>query len=51
VLAAAVQAGEEVARQGRVSQQTLEALTRDLAPRETVIAMANEYFAQELAKA
>jgi len=50
VLLAAVQAGEEVVRHGKISPETLEALTQDLAPRETLIQMANQYWQGEMAK-
>jgi multimeric flavodoxin WrbA len=50
VLAAAVQAGEEVVRQGKVSPDTMEALTQELAPRETLIQMANQYWQEEMEK-
>jgi hypothetical protein len=48
VLEAAAQAGEEVVRDGTVSPATREVLTQDLAPREVLIQMANEYFQREL---
>lgn len=48
VLEAAAQAGEEVVRHGKVSKDTLEALSRDLAPREMLLRMANEYWQREL---
>ena len=44
VLAAAAQAGEEVVRDGAVSQTTLDRLSQDLAPREELMRRANEYF-------
>lgn len=50
VLAAAVRAGYEMVRQGKVSPETMEALTRDLAPRETLIRMANQYWPEEMEK-
>lgn len=50
VLLAAVQAGAEVVRQGKVSPETMDALTQDLAPRETLIQMANQYWQGERAK-
>jgi predicted kinase len=50
VLAAAVQAGEEIVRRGKVSLQTMQALTQDLASRETLIQLANEYWQEELEK-
>jgi hypothetical protein len=48
VLAAAARAGGEVVRDGLVSPATLQALTQDLAPRELLIRMVNEYWQQEL---
>jgi multimeric flavodoxin WrbA len=50
VLAAAVQAGEEIVRRGKVSLETMQALTQDLASRETLIQLANEYWQEELKK-
>ena len=50
VLAAAVQAGEEVVRQGKVSPATMTALTQDLAPREILIDLANKYWREEMEK-
>ncbi|MBI4796630.1 MAG: hypothetical protein HY790_12485 [Deltaproteobacteria bacterium] len=50
VLDAAVLAGEEVVRQGEVSPDTMNALTQDLAPRETLIQMANQYWREEMEK-
>ena len=50
VLAAVVQAGEEVVRQGKVSPDTMQALTQELAPRETLIRMANQYWQEEMEK-
>ncbi len=50
VLTAAIQAGAEVVRQGKVSPETMDALTQDLAPRETLIQMANQYWQGERAK-
>jgi len=50
VLAAVVQAGEEVVRQGKVSPETMEGVTQDLAPRETLIEMANQYWREEMEK-
>jgi multimeric flavodoxin WrbA len=50
VLAAVAQAGQEVVENGRVRKATQEALTQDLAPREVIINLANEYFKQALAQ-
>jgi multimeric flavodoxin WrbA len=50
VLAAAVRAGEEVVRHGKVEPATLAALTQDLAPKELLINLANEYWNQEMAR-
>ncbi len=50
VLAAVAQAGEEVVRQGKVSPATMTAVTQDLAPRETLIALANKHWSEELEK-
>ncbi len=50
VLAAVTQAGEMLVREGKISQDTMAALTQDLAPREVLINLANEFFRQELAK-
>jgi hypothetical protein len=46
MLAAVVQAGEELVRLGRVEPGTQTALSRDLAPREMLIRAANEEFSQ-----
>jgi uncharacterized membrane protein len=48
VLAAVVQAGMEVVRQGEVSPETMKALTQDLAPRETLIALANRFWGEKM---
>ncbi|MDD2903172.1 MAG: flavodoxin family protein [Syntrophales bacterium] len=50
VLAAVVQAGSEVVRYHQVSPETMNALTRDLAPRETLIQMANQFWREEIEK-
>jgi len=50
VLAAVVQAGSEVVRQGKVSLDTMKALTQDLAPRETLIHLANRFWTEEMEK-
>ena len=50
VLAAVVQAGSEVVRHGQVSPETMNAVTQDLAPRETLIQMANQYWREEMEK-
>jgi hypothetical protein len=50
VLAAVVQAGSEVVHHGRLSPDTMEAVTQDLAPRETLIQMANQYWREEVEK-
>ncbi|MEW6659262.1 MAG: flavodoxin family protein [Thermodesulfobacteriota bacterium] len=50
VLDAALLAGEEVVRRGKVSQETMQALTQDLAPREALIQLANQYWQEELKK-
>jgi multimeric flavodoxin WrbA len=50
VLAAVVQAGSEVVRQGKVSLDTMKALTQDLAPRETLIHLANQFWREEMEK-
>ncbi|OGP69574.1 MAG: hypothetical protein A2Z73_02215 [Deltaproteobacteria bacterium RBG_13_60_28] len=50
VLAAVVQAGSEVVRQGQVSLDTMKALTQDLAPRETLIHLANQFWREEMEK-
>lgn len=50
VLAAVAQAGEEVVLQGRVSPATMAAVTQDLAPRETLIEMANRFWREEMEK-
>ena len=48
VLAAVVQAGEELVRHGKVSPETMDAVTKDLAPRETLIEMANRFWREEM---
>jgi multimeric flavodoxin WrbA len=50
VLAATRRAGEELGRLGRVEPETRAALGRDLAPREVLIRMANDYFSQHSAQ-
>jgi hypothetical protein len=50
VLAAVAQAGEEVVLQGRVSPATMAAVTQDLAPRETLIELANQFWREEMGK-
>ncbi len=50
VLAAVSRAGEELVREGKVQPETLAAATQDLAPRELIIQVANEYWQRELAK-
>ena len=50
VLAAVVQAGSEVVRHLRVSPETMDALTQDLAPRETLIQMANQFWPEQIEK-
>ncbi|MEW6386186.1 MAG: flavodoxin family protein [Thermodesulfobacteriota bacterium] len=50
VLAAAVRAGEEVVRHGKVEPATLAALTQDLAPKEQLINLANKYWNEEIAR-
>jgi multimeric flavodoxin WrbA len=50
VLAAVVQAGSEVVRHGQVSPETMNAVTQDLAPRETLIQLANQYWRKEMEK-
>ncbi len=50
VLAAVTRAGEELVRSGRVEPDTQAALSRDLAPREMLIRMANAHFAEQAAQ-
>jgi len=50
VLAAVVQAGSEIVRQGKVSPDTMNAVTQDLAPKETLMQMANRYWGEEMEK-
>ena len=50
VLAAVSRAGEELVREGKVKPETLAAATQDLAPRELIIQLANEYWQRELDK-
>lgn len=50
VLAAVVQAGSEVVRHHQVNPETMNALTQDLAPRKTLIQMANQFWREEMAK-
>ncbi len=46
VLDAVAQAGEEVVRQGRVSPETMAALTQDLAPPDTLMRLSREFWSQ-----
>jgi multimeric flavodoxin WrbA len=46
VLDAVAQAGEEVVRQGRVSPDTLAALTQPLAPADTLMRLSREFWSQ-----
>jgi hypothetical protein len=48
VLAAVSRAGEELVRDGKVQPETLATATQDLAPRELIIQLANEYWKREL---
>ena len=50
VLDAVAQAGEEVVRQGRVSPETMAALTQDLAPADTLARLSREFWSQGAAK-
>jgi hypothetical protein len=50
VLAAVVQAGTEVVRHGKVSPETMNLVTRDLAPREALIELANKHWLEEMEK-
>lgn len=43
VLVAVAKAGEEIVRAGKVSQATLKAVSQDLAPRELLISLTNEW--------
>jgi hypothetical protein len=44
VLSAIAQAGEEVVRHGKVDPLTMDRITQDLAPRQELIQMANEFW-------
>jgi multimeric flavodoxin WrbA len=46
VLDAVAQAGEEVVRQGQVTSSTMAALTRELAPADTMARLAREFWSQ-----
>jgi hypothetical protein len=46
VLDAVAQAGEEVVRQGKVNEDTMAALTQDLAPADTMARLAREFWSQ-----
>jgi multimeric flavodoxin WrbA len=46
VLAAVAQAGEELARDGKIKEETMAALTRDLAPASVMQEMSRQYWAQ-----
>ena len=48
VLAAVAQAGSEVVRHGQVSTETMQALSQDLAPQETLIRLANQHWREEM---
>lgn len=50
VLEAAREAGSQLVRDGRMSLETLDTISRDLLPRETYIQMVNGYFREELEK-
>jgi hypothetical protein len=49
VLAAVARAGSEVVRQGRVSPETMNAISQELAPLETLIDMANRFWGKDVA--
>jgi multimeric flavodoxin WrbA len=51
VLAAVAQAGEELVRDGKVSEATMAALSRDLAPPEKIQQMGREFWVQARAQA
>lgn len=48
VLAAVARAGYEVVRQGRVSPETMNAISQELAPLETLIDMANRFWGKDV---
>jgi multimeric flavodoxin WrbA len=50
MLAAVARAGAEVVRRGRVSPETMTDLTRDLAPKEDLIRLANRFWREEMAR-
>jgi hypothetical protein len=51
VLSAVVQAGEEVVRHGKVDPLTMDKITQDLAPRQELIQLANEFWMRGQEKA
>ncbi|MBM4273974.1 MAG: flavodoxin family protein [Deltaproteobacteria bacterium] len=51
VLAAVGRAGEEVVREGKVQEETMAALTQDLAPATVMMEMAREYWTQMVEQA
>lgn len=51
VLAAVAQAGEEVVRLGRVEEETMAALTQDLAPAAVMMEMSRRWWQEALAQA
>lgn len=51
VLAATAQAGEELVRDGKVKEETLAALTQDLAPASLMMEMSRQWWAQAMEEA
>jgi multimeric flavodoxin WrbA len=51
VLAATAQAGEELVRDGKVKEETLAAVTQDLAPALVMAEMGRKFWAEAIAKA
>lgn len=51
VLAAAAQAGEEVVRDGKVAEETMAALTQDLAPAQVLAEMGKQFWVQAIEQA
>ena len=51
VLAATVQAGEELVRNGKIREETLAALTQDLAPAEVMMELSRQWWAKAIEEA
>jgi len=50
VLEAAREAGRQIVRNGEISEETLQIVSRELLPREMYMQILNQYFTQEIEK-